>query len=165
MEARLVMSLRAAGRVHSPNDRTNPGDRSNNEIDDGAENENMSGGVMFLEQVKFEAEDAVGKGENSPSQEARGKKMRRMAKKAEDREGREQSKKRSGDDVSFHGQRLNIGHAIGDQNPRGEDQRERKAGVHPCAEGGVFEKAKPMKARKFCNDRHARWDSLKLVSA
>src|SRR5580704_11501549 len=145
MVARSVMRMRAACRMHSPDDRTNPADGGNNEIDDGAKNEDVDGGVVFLEKLKLEAEDAIGEGENAPGQHARHKQIGGMPEKSKHGKGGEQTEKSSGQDVSLRRQRLQIRHSIGNEQPSREDQRERNPSIDSGAYRGVFQKTKPMK--------------------
>jgi hypothetical protein len=134
--------------VDSPDDRTNPGDCGKDQIRQGAENEDVEGTVVFLEQNKFEAEDAVSEGKETPGEEAGEQQLQRRAVKAEERNTCQNGEKSAGDDVALHGDGFEERDTIRDQEPSCENKRKRKAGVNPSACSNVSHKAEPKSGKR-----------------
>jgi hypothetical protein len=143
-----MMGVRAVGCVDSPDDGTNPGDGGKDQIRDGAEDEDVESGIVFLEQNEFETENAVSEGEQSPGEQAGEEKLRGSAIKAQERDTSEHGEKSAGNDIAFHGDGIEEWNAICDQNPGGENNGKGNTGINARSCGNVSHEAEPRKSGK-----------------
>ena len=126
-----------------PDDHTNPAYRGHNHVHNRAEHEYVEGTEPVFEFFKEDAQNPVADAEQEPAHETRGQQVAGLCHETKDRNYRKQSEESPCSDVTHQREVFEKGHAIGDNEPRGENHRQANANVNTYAHRCVPEKMEP----------------------
>src|ERR1700726_2614770 len=93
--------VRHVGLPRSPNARANPGESCQDQVDDGAQREDLRCAVAVGQSAETYAQAAIRERENAPGDQARDQQIDGRAQKSENRYGGQKTKDRSSDEIAL----------------------------------------------------------------
>ena len=138
----------------SPDCGNNPGERGDNHIHDSAQHENMERAEPIIEPVENQAERAIAEAENEPTEKARRQEKPWQPQKPKDRNRSDKAENRGGGDIALQRKAFEEWGAIGNNQPRGENQSQTDPHINTGANRRVAEDVEPAITGQMRTNQH-----------
>jgi hypothetical protein len=138
-----------------PDAESDPGDCRGDQINDGAEHENLECGVPILKSPEKYAEGAIGKAQETPGDETRDQEISWLAKISQYGDEGQRGNDGGGGDISLGGKAIENRNFISEIDPCGERDGKARADNQADAHGGIPERVIGFVAANLRTNEHS----------
>jgi hypothetical protein len=140
--------------TNPPDERAYPGKGREDHVYKKTNHKDLKRTVLGPEKIKEDTEQAIGKAENHPGNEAGRQQISGQAKKTDHGEDGKEAEKRGACEIALERKTFKKREAIGNEGPSGQNKGEANADVNTHADCHVLENVEPTVTRQMCSNGH-----------